>query len=126
MTTTRIPNLNDLARYRPEIAELTELVRAGDADAIDRARVVLAELNALSTQVDNAFHEAGGRAVEAPGGELVYALAGDVELSVLIDEIDEPERTRRLWENTIRPQLEAEGCSPSEIEALRVEYEVPA
>jgi hypothetical protein len=61
-----------------------------------------------------------------PGLELVYALAGDDELSVLIDEVDEPERTRRLWEDTIRPLLEADGRSPAEIEALRVEYEVPA
>ena len=33
-----------------------------------------------------------------PGLELVFALAGAEVLSVLIDEIDEPERTRRLWE----------------------------
>jgi len=43
-----------------------------------------------------------------------------------LDEIDEPERTRRLWEDTIRPLLEADGRSPAEIEALRVKYEVPA
>ncbi len=126
MSTTRIPNLNDLAAYRPAIAELTELVRAGDADAIDRARAVLAELDAIAAQVDAAFHEAGGRKADSPGLDLVCQLAGDLELSSVLDEIDEPERTRRLWENTIRPQLEAEGCSPSEIEALRVEYEVPA
>jgi hypothetical protein len=61
-----------------------------------------------------------------PGLELVYALAGAEDLSVLIDVIDEPERTRRLWEDTIRPLLEADGRSPAEIEALHVKYEVPA
>ncbi len=61
-----------------------------------------------------------------PGLELVYALARAEDLSVLIDEDDEPERTRLLWENTVRPRLEAVGHSPAQIEAPGVEYEVPA
>ncbi len=126
MTTIRIPDLNDLARYRPEIADLTERVRARDLGAIDRAREVLAELDVIAAQLGAAFVEAGGDPVRSPAIDLVYQLAGDEELSSELDEIDEPERTRRLWEDTIRPQLEAVGHSPAEIEALRVEYEVPA
>jgi len=65
MTTTRIPDLNDLARYRPEIAELTERVRARDLGAIDRARAVLAELDAIAAQLGAAFVEAGGNPVHS-------------------------------------------------------------
>ncbi len=126
MTTTRIPNLNDLARYRPEIAELTELVRAGDLGAIDRARAVLAELDAIAAQVDAAFHEAGGRKADSPGLELVYQLAGDRELSSVLDEIDEPEHTRRMWDELIEPDLRARGLSDAEIEAERIACEVSA
>ena len=71
MTTIRIPDLNDLARYREPIAELVRQVRAGDELALIRARDVLAELERIAHQLDAAFHEAGGRLVEAPAGELV-------------------------------------------------------
>ena len=123
---TTIPDLNDLARYRPELAELTELVQAGDADAIARARAVLAELDAIAAQLAAAFVEAGGDPVHSPAIDLVCTLAGDLELSSVLDEIDEPERTRRMWDELIEPGLRARGASDAEIEAERIACEVPA
>lgn len=123
---TRLPDLNDLSRYRPEIADLTERVRARDLGAIDRAREVLAELDAIAAQLGAAFVEAGGDPVRSPAIDLVYQLAGDEELSSVLDEIDEPERTRRMWDEFIEPDLRARGLSEAEIEAERVACEVPA
>jgi len=45
---------------------------------------------------------------------------------VAIDEIDEPETTRRLWDELIEPDLRARGLSDAEIEAERIACEVPA
>ena len=123
---TTIPDLNQLARYRPEIAELTERVRAHDLGAIARAREVLNELDAIATQLGAAFVEAGGDPVRSPAIDLVYQLAGDEELSSELDEIDEPERTRRMWDEIIEPDLRARGLSEAEIEAERIACEVPA
>ena len=58
--------------------------------------------------------------------DLVYTLAGDRELSSVLDEIDEPERTRRVWDELIEPDLRARGASDAEIEAERIACEVPA
>ena len=56
----------------------------------------------------------------------MYQPAGDRELSSVLDEIDEPERTRPLWDEIIGPDLPARGASDAEIEAERIACEVPA
>lgn len=82
-----IPDLNELARYRPLCADLAG--QLDDAVGIARARDVLSELEGIARTVDAAYHAAGGRIHEAPGLELVFTLAGADELSVAIDVIDD-------------------------------------
>ncbi len=121
---TRLPDLNDLSRYRPVIAELTEQVRAGDRIAVSRARDVLAELELFAKQIEVAYYAAGGDELDI--FQLVFTLAGDTDLSGLIDELDEPEANRRAWVTRIEPRLRRQGWTGEQIAAERERWAVPA